>query len=551
MENKHIRLCNKVCLKTVISLILLCSIVIILSAKGINDENNIVMNGDMPRYLMNGVFFYDAVTSGHFVDVLDYAHLYFAKYPALSLGHHPILLGVAEAPFYAVFGISVFSARLTIIFFMLIGTIAWFLLIKLIYDQSVALFSSLLLITTPFIVEYSRMVMPEIQALSLLIVATYFLCLYCEFDKRWYAYAFAGSILLSIYSKHLVIFMLPVFLIYLLKKKGLKGLVAKEVVISAVVFILLMIPLSIITLHYSQDNVAGVVSRTISDRLSYPTLSYPLKSLWYYHLAHPVFILGFIAILVAVSRRDKRAAIFLYWIIFEFMFSIVVGIHLFPRHIRYTIYWIPAFCLFAATLVIFFQKRSLKITISVILCVVIVYQFVLTFQTKLEYVNGYEKAAEYIATNKKGKCVLYHSVGDTGYFVFFLRKHNHDRDLIILRADKILATSRMNRIVEDKMTKREEIYDVLTELGVGYVVVADIKSESPILELLRKETKSDKFILRKKIILSSSAQRINKATLNIYEYKDYTKPKEDAVINMDIPLMGESISVMLKDLDKI
>ena len=31
---------------------------------------------------------------------------------------------------------------------------------------------------------------------------------------------------------------------------------------------------------------------------------------------------------------------------------------------------------------------------------------------------------------------------DTGYFVFFTRKHDPHQDLIVLRADKLLVTSR-------------------------------------------------------------------------------------------------------------
>ena len=38
---------------------------------------------------------------------LRYAQHYFARYPALSLGHHPILLPVTLVPFYAIFGVSV------------------------------------------------------------------------------------------------------------------------------------------------------------------------------------------------------------------------------------------------------------------------------------------------------------------------------------------------------------------------------------------------------------------------------------------------------------
>ncbi|KPK36113.1 MAG: hypothetical protein AMK70_03455, partial [Nitrospira bacterium SG8_35_1] len=125
---------------------LICSVALMLSTKGITDETVISMNGDMPKYLMNGAFFYDFLKDFSFSNPVIYAYQYFARYPALSIGHHPILLGVAEVPFYALFGISVFSARLTIIFFLLLAAIVWFQFVKQVYDERVACISSLFLV---------------------------------------------------------------------------------------------------------------------------------------------------------------------------------------------------------------------------------------------------------------------------------------------------------------------------------------------------------------------------------------------------------------------
>ncbi len=109
------------CYKSVIYIAILCTVAILLSTKGITDEGTVSLNGDSPRHMMNGVYFFDLIRDFPFSNPIEYTLQYFARYPALSLGHHPFLLGVAEAPFYAVFGISVFSARLTIVFFILLA----------------------------------------------------------------------------------------------------------------------------------------------------------------------------------------------------------------------------------------------------------------------------------------------------------------------------------------------------------------------------------------------------------------------------------------------
>ncbi len=170
------------------------------------------------------------------------------------------------------------------------------------------------------------------------------------------------------------------------------------------------------------------------------------------------------------------------------------------------------------------------------------------FQRIPTYADGYEQTAKYVVENRKGACVLFSSKVDTGYFVFFTRKHNPDNDLIVLRADKVLVTNEMSHIVEERITKREEIYEILKDFGIGYVVIEDKEYESPPLEWLREEVKSDKFILRKRTPISSNDYRLKDVALAIYEYKGYTPPKHGKILHMNIPLMGDSITVKFDDL---
>lgn len=533
-------------IKSVILIILLCIVVLVLSAKGITDESVVDMNGDMPNYLMNGAFFYDLVRDLSITDPLGYAYRYYARYPALSLGHHPLLLGVAEVPFYAIFGISVFSARLTIILFMLLAAIFWFLLISSVYDETVAFLSSLLFVTTPYIVKFSRIVMSEIPTLALLIIATYFFYKYCELDKKKYALASAISWTLSVYAKHIAVFMFPVFFIYLLIKKGIRSIIRKELIISYIIIIVLVLPLVFISLKFAQTHVAMVTEKTLSDRLSLSYFSHLIEILWKYHLTPPVLVLSLISIFVSLYRKDNRIILFLFWTLGCYMLVIYLAL-LRPRD---TIYLIPVFSLFASTTVNLSIHRTWKVFISTLLLVIIGYQFAIAFRLDPVYADGYEQAARYVTENKKGDSVLYSGVNDTGYFIFFIRKHDTNRDLIVLRANKILATSKMHSVVDDRITNREEIYEILNNFGVGYVVIEDTESGSRALEWLREEVKSSRFILRKKIILQSNRRKVNNIPLSIYEYKEYKPLQETETLHMNIPLMGDSINVNLKDILK-
>lgn len=535
---------NHINTKSIIYIVIIGIVALLLSTKGITDEGTVSLHGDPPRHMMNGVYFYDLIKDLPLTNPIEYTLQYFARYPALSLGHHPLFLGVAEVPFYTVFGVSVFSARLTIVFFTMLAVIVWFLLIKSMYDEKVAFFSSLLFVTTPFIADFSRVVMTEIPTLALIIVSTYFFHKYCELDKKRYFFAFVVIFILSIFSKLIAIFMLPAFLLYFIITKGFRKLITKEVIISCIIILLMITPLIMITLKYSQFNVAWIKGGLFSN-IGLSRILYSLKFVWKYHLTLPVLTLSIISICVSIYQKDKRVIFFILWIMGLYILITLAGSSV-PS--RYAIYWIPAFCLFAATAVNFFRNRPWKITLSAMLLIIAGYQFVVAFQREPTYADGYEQAARYVVENRKGESVLFSSTVDTGYFVFFVRKHDPHKNMIVLRADKILVTSEMSHIIEERISKREEIYEILKDYGIGYVVIEDKEYESPPLEWLREEVKSDKFILRKRIPICSTDYRLQNVALTIHEYKGYTPPKRGKILHMNIPLMNDSITVKFDDL---
>jgi len=167
-----------------------------------------------------------------------------------------------------------------------------------------------------------------------------------------------------------------------------------------------------------------------------------------------------------------------------------------------------------------------------------------------QYAYGYEEAAKYIVNNWKGDSVLYCSKKDSGYFIFFVRKHDQNKDRIVLRADKILATSRMNRIFDDRIHSKDDIKNILYKFGIAYVVIEDQKYKSKSLEWLRSVAKSDEFILRKSIPLRTNSSRIQNIVLNIYELKNYRSADPNAILQFNVPLMGETINVRFEDLLK-
>lgn len=63
---------------------------------------------------MNGAFLYDAVRTGNWLDPIRFGREYYSRFPSISLPYHPPLFPALEAGFFTLFGVSVWSARLSV-----------------------------------------------------------------------------------------------------------------------------------------------------------------------------------------------------------------------------------------------------------------------------------------------------------------------------------------------------------------------------------------------------------------------------------------------------
>ena len=521
--------------------ITILAITILLSSKGMLSEGTAIM-GDMPRHVMNGVFLYDAFRDLP-SDPLKYAHHYFARYPALSLGHHPLLLPIAEVPAFALAGISIFSSRLVIVGFALIAVVFWFLLIRSLYGPHVAFLSSLLFITSHMVVFYSRVTMSEMSALAFLMLTVYYFHKSTRTKKIADVAICSLSMVLGLYAKVLLVFLIPLLLASLLMKKPFQKLREKTAWSLTALLLLLFMPLMIVTVNVAKENISWVFQNP-KDYLSFTWLAAYPKIVWRLQLVPPVFLLSMLGLIMALVNRGKREPFFLLWILFLYLELIIIG----PGDGRYSIYWIPPLCLFAALVPEFTRPRVLKIGLFLALAGSAGYQTYQAARMKPEYIDGYEEAARFIV-NAKADNVLYSASFDSGYFVFFIRKYDSEKRTVVLRSDKLLATSQLASIVQEKVSSVSEIHSILQTFGIRYVVIEDRKSPSRALELLREEVRKDRFILRKTIPIRSNASELQNVNLSIYEYADRKDADPNAVIRIDIPLMRKEIAVRLSELN--
>ena len=524
---------------------------LVLASRGLTNEGLVSLQGDMPRYMMNGVFFYDLLASGgawSAEGLQRFAEHYYAKYPALSLGHHPPLLAAALAPVYAVMGVSVFSSRIVILAFLAIAAIALFALARRLYDDRVALWATLLFVTNPVVTSFGQAVLSEMPMIALALIAMYALVRFRDTGRtRDYAW-FMLTAVASLYAKQLAVFVAPLYVLFLLLFVGWRRLVKPDVFWLTLLGVVLCAPNVVMTYVLSPFNVALVrfiSTDTTSALARQPSVLWSIAS---GHLTLPVIGLVIAGAVAAIVRLDRRVLISLVW-----MSSVLLSVLFVTGRIdppRYGFIAMPAYFLCAAGLLTCVRSLAGRRVVTAALALAVGWQLWAAWRVTPTGAEGYEAAAQYVLSQPASSpTILFSGPVDTGYFVFFVRKHDPAGRHVVLRSDKILTTSRMGRSsVKDRIKDRQEIYGVLRTYGTRFVVIEDRPSDSHVLDWLREELTTDRFIERHRIPIGTTDKRLPGVSLAIYEYRDAQPPDPDANLELNLPLVRRTVRVPLDEL---
>ena len=532
---------------------LLILITLILTGKGLFINGDFFWS-DESRHAMDGVYFLDLIKDMPVFHLYQYTKQYYAKYPALGLTWYPPFFAMVEAIFYAIFGISTFAARFTVIFFALLGVFIWYVWIREIYNQEIAFYSGLLFVTTPLVVYWSHAVMLEIPTLAMIILSFYCFYKYFELDEKKYAYYLALSLSGALLTKQTAAFIIPLFFSYILIRKKHKKLIKKECIISYIILAIFIIPLTIFTLKFGTlglrvtlGDLKEVSKGTTLEQWSYYLRLLPNIFSW------PILLLSLPIIPFIIKEKDKNGLLFLLWIFWWYVcFSYIFGYQgSFSKYGNYYgIYVVPPFCLLTV-LTLNKLRDKLKFPPTLILIIISIYQIILSFNIKTPYIpNIYEEAAKFVAQNPKGTTTLVSAYYD-GNFIFHVRRHDPKRRMIILRADKTLVSLAVFKRfgVYSHVHNENDIYNMLQDYGTGYIVVEDkdlvgIKA----FKMLRKILNSKNFTLIRHIKLKDTKKysfipsRIRGLSLLIYSYNNITPPRVNNLV-IKFPHMRKEIRV--------
>ena len=292
---------------------------------------------------------------------------------------------------------------------------------------------------------------------------------------------FIAAVVASLLSRPTAVYMFPAYLVLVLRQGGVRRLAERRVAAVTLAALVLGGIMAIGYLALSPFN-SGVVLDRLRDGVDanvLPAMGAVMMR------ERPGFVVLAAGLVAAVLTRDRRVLAPL-----TLALSVVVCAVVLTGSIeldRYSILSVPALCLIGAS-VVAATRTSARRSLCGRALIVVGLQLAKTAGGSTQDAPGYGAAARYVveAASATGpKTVLYRASIDTGYFVFFVRKHDPARRLVVLRSDKLLTTSRMATLsVEDLIHQPDEIYGVLKRYGTRFVLIEDRPSGATVLDSL-------------------------------------------------------------------
>jgi hypothetical protein len=510
---------------------------------------------DETRHVMTGVYFRDLLHDMPVTTLRDYTINYYLQYPALGLLVWPPFFYFVEGLFMGVFGTSLLVSKALIGVFAAVACIYLFQLVRRTHDTTRAAIAVLIFGLAPLIFQHSHYVMLEIPTLALGLAAIYHFIRYLDVDRRSHLLLAALASALSALTRFDAIYLLPLFLILLMARGRWSILWRREVIVIAVLSLLLVLPFYALTaqgigwFHLKQatetlsPNFPGFL--TLKRYVFYP--SYLLEQFSLYAL-----IPAFAGLIFAVTKKRLEAS----WPYLAMIFATYVTFTpIGEMDSRHAIYWIPAFSLFAAEgialIASWLRTPMLHLPLATFVIAAVGWN---TLARPTSFVRGYEDAARYVVTNSTTSPFCFFVGSLNGNFIYQLRRHDPNRRLWVLRADKLLFSTLVSSEVEYKqfVADDEDILTTIFKYDPEFIVAeapqtlissaaedqARVDFEERVRAVLRNHP--ERFQLEKEIAVDSNDPRYRGMRLQVFRNM-LRNERPERRLEMEILMLRQSL----------
>jgi hypothetical protein len=488
---------------------------------------------DETRHVMTGVYFRDLLHDLPLTHLSDYTVNYYLQYPALGLLVWPPFFYFVEGLAMTLFGTSLVVSKILIGVFAAIACAYLFQLIRRTHDTTRAAIAVLIFSLSPLVFLHSRYVMLEIPALALALAAIYHFIRYLDVERRSHLLFAALASALCALTRFDAIYLLPLFIILVATRKRWDILRRREVIIVAGLALLLVVPFYALTAQGIGWFHVKQATETLAPNFHFPGFLSLTRYIFYpsylsAQLSLYALIPALAGLIFSVTKRRRKAAWpYLAMILATYLTFTPIG----EMDSRHAIYWIPAFALFAAegiTLAVNWL-RTPKLYVPLAALVIMLMGWSIMAAPKF-FVRGYEDAARYVATNSTNSPFCFFVGRLNGNFIYQLRRHDPNRRLWVLRADKLLFSTLISSQVEYKQfaVGDEDILATIFKYDPEFLVVevpqisnsigegdqARVEFEERVRTVIQNHT--ERFKLEKEIALASNEPEYSGMRLQVF-----------------------------------
>ncbi|MFA5865864.1 MAG: glycosyltransferase family 39 protein [Phycisphaerae bacterium] len=414
---------------------------------------------DEAVYAMDGVFVFDFVKAHPAGAGREWAQNYFSRYPCLGIiVSYPPVFAMVEAFFYAIAGVSVLAARMSVLFFATAGVLAMYWVGRQLYDHASGVLAAGLWASLPSTVLWSRQVMLEVPATAMLLI-----CCGCYLKYKssrsilWLALT-SVAMVLAVFTSQWAMFFGGVLIIDLIKTLKFKKAFSTEHTLAAGASLIVIGAYMVFTFPYAYSS-----KFLVRGELAWRHLISLDHWLFYIKALPDVLswsMLGLAAVgflISASTGQIKKLRIPLLWIVLFYLFASVIAY----KETRYFYLITPAGVLLAVGgLCGGLEKTRLKQSGTIILGLVMVFQYLNGWRQNPDRLGDYEVAVRLILASGDANFVLVDATRD-GQFVFDMRRlQGADGRVSTIRGSKLLYAH-----------TESDVLSLIANYGISYIVV--------------------------------------------------------------------------------
>lgn len=508
--------------------------------------------GDSSRHAMNGLFWWDFLTSLS-AHPFDFALSYYARYPAIAPTAYPPFFYLLEGMAYRLFGISPFVAKGLVLGFALLGTFYMMAWIRRWIGQAAG-WIGILFLLQPAIFTWSHAVMLNVPSTALGVAALYHWRRWLEDlpSRHVYLASAFGLLMVLTYIPSAIVAL--IMLAWILFKGRGAALLKRRVLMILGISIAVLLPWAVFQWNWA-------VTHRIVGFYAGPYPLWELKSWVYYFqtipqlVTIPLLIAGAAGIAIGLWKKQWReeVSLALLWLGICYVWFSAISV----KEPRYILLLIPPIVCLAAVGITgvttyltnwhsVCARRGGLLIAPVSVALLLLHLWTAEAIT-VPHVAGFHEIASFIRTVGPQERVFYD--GDYGgVFVFYVRAGDEGLRQSVTLGSKLLYVTTLagDGLTELVASSQEVLNHFKSQCGCKWLVVQREVSSGEVMaqRYLREALRTKEF----RLVRSFPMQAGGVTDVDVYEYVGpMFSPSE---VELRFPSLGEGLTFRSRPIER-